>query len=82
MKKYFDELIRLFVKTKDSKKMRDLLKSVLTPREIEAIGNRLAIAKMLKKGISQREIAKRLGVGIATVTRGSREIKLKKFKNV
>jgi len=34
---------------------------------------------LLKAGVSQREIARRLGVGIATVTRGSREIKAGKL---
>ncbi|MBU0727309.1 trp operon repressor [Patescibacteria group bacterium] len=37
---------------------------------------------MLKKGVSQRRIADKLGVGIATVTRGAKEIKKKNFKGV
>jgi TrpR family trp operon transcriptional repressor len=37
---------------------------------------------MLKKGVPQRNIAQQLGVGIATVTRGAREIKMGRFKDV
>lgn len=59
--------------------MQRLLEGLLTPAELHAIGQRLQIAQLLKAGVSQREIAKRLGVGIATVTRGSREIKAGKL---
>jgi Trp operon repressor len=37
---------------------------------------------MLKKGISQHEIAGDLQVGVATVTRGSKELQEGRFKNV
>ena len=49
-----------------------LLKVFLTPTEIDAIFQRLQIMDMICKGIAQREISEKLGVGIATVTRGSR----------
>ena len=37
---------------------------------------------MLKTGVAQREISQKLGVGIATVTRGAKELKNKHFKNI
>jgi Trp operon repressor len=37
---------------------------------------------MLKSGIPQHEIAEKLGVGVATVTRGSKEIQKGNFKVV
>ena len=49
-----------------------LLKVFLTPAEIDAIFQRLQIMDMICKGVAQREISEKLGVGIATVTRGSR----------
>jgi len=58
------------------------LRAILTPQELEAIPKRLEIVKMLKQGVSQREIADKLGLGIATVTRGSRELKKGNFKDV
>ena len=60
--------------------MAEQLAALLTPNELDAISTRLEIARLLQTGISQRQIAKQLGVGIATVTRGSRELKAGKFK--
>lgn len=55
--------------------MKKFLKVVLTPEEYRLMPVRLEIIKLLEKGVSQREIVNKLGVGIATVTRGSRELK-------
>ena len=60
--------------------MAAMLEALLTPSELQTIATRLEIAERLKAGMTQREIAKQLGVGIATVTRGSRELKAGKFK--
>lgn len=60
--------------------MAEELAALLTPSELDSISIRLEIARLLKLGISQRKIASQLGVGIATVTRGSRELKAGKFK--
>jgi TrpR family trp operon transcriptional repressor len=62
------------VKEKDLSNLEyeQLLKVFLTPAEIDAISQRLQIVDMISKGIAQREISEKLGVGIATVTRGSR----------
>lgn len=77
-KKLVDQLLRL----KSPKEMANFLEAILTPQELEAIPKRLEIVKMLKKGVSQRKIAEDLKTGIATVTRGSREIHLKHFDNI
>lgn len=76
------DLIDILLKIKKEEEMRDFLEGILTPKELEEIPTRLQIVKMLKKGIPQQEIAEKLGVGIATVTRGSREIKKGRFKNI
>ncbi len=68
------DLIELFLSIKNREEMEDFLLGILTPKELEEIPMRLQIVKMLKKGISQHKIAENLGVGIATVTRGSKEI--------
>lgn len=75
-------LATVFLKMRTKEQMVDLLKGILTPKELDQISTRLKIVKMLKKGISQHIIAENLGVGIATVTRGSREIKFGRFKYV
>lgn len=51
--------------------------ALLTPAEIGSISQRLAILDALARGVSQRRIAEDLGVGIATVTRGSRALQEK-----
>lgn len=53
----------------------DFLEGFLSPKELESLDNRLKIVKLLKQGYSQRQIAQKVGVGIATVTRGSNMIK-------
>lgn len=56
--------------------MMEVLTILLTPEERSAVGARLAIIKALMAGEeSQRDIAARLGVSIATITRGSNMLK-------
>ena len=59
--------------------MTEALEALLTPYEQEEVIHRLQIFTLLTKGLSQREIAKKLGVGIATVTRGSKALQAGKF---
>lgn len=77
-----DELIKALLEIDSEELMLDFLEGILTPTEREDIPVRLQIIKMLKQGMPQREIAEKLGVGIATVTRGSREIKQGRFNAI
>ena len=81
-KKYFEELIDSFLKQKNSIEMRDFLFGILTPSELDEIVTRLQIVKLIKKGLPHQEIARRLEVGVATVTRGSRELRMGRFKKI
>ena len=76
------ELIEAILSLKTKEETLDFLEGILTPKELEEITTRLQIVKMLKKGFPQQVVAERLGVGIATVTRGSRELKKGRFKVV
>jgi len=76
------KLVEAFLKNKTKDEMLDFLKGILTPREIEELTTRLQIVKLLKKGLPHQEIARRLKVGVATVTRGSRELRMGRFKKI
>lgn len=73
-----DELLRANKK----EKLENLLKGLLTPKEIEEFAKRILLVRLLKKGVSQHEIAEKLGMGVATVSRGAREIKLGNFRTI
>lgn len=80
------EILKKFVEQlqncKDAKELEGFLSAILTPGELLEIPMRLEIVKMLKAGNTHRQISDKLGVGIATVARGSREIKMGNFKDI
>ena len=57
--------------------VRRFLESILTPRELEEVAGRWELVKLLDQGVSQRVVAKRLGMSLCKITRGSRELKKK-----
>jgi len=69
------DLITYLRSASSDDEMQNKLIGLLTPSEVLEMSKRLQIFAMLKEGVPQREIAKQLGVGIATVTRGSRALK-------
>jgi len=78
LKKLVDQILSI----KNPKEMEQFLTAILTPQELEAIPKRLEIVRLLKQGVSQRKIADTLNTGIATVTRGSKELQMKHFKKL
>ena len=75
-------LVKELVKAHSKEKLENLLKGLLTPTEIEEFAERIRIVQLLKKGVAQHTIASELGVGVATVSRGAREIKLGNFNTI
>ena len=75
MKNYDSELVDLLCRVNNKSTMSDVLSNLLTPDEREEINVRLQIFNQLLAGHTQRAIAKNLGVGIATITRGNKELK-------
>ncbi len=73
-------LSRIITDLKTEQQADDFLLSLFTPDELLELNKRLQIVKLLKQGLSQREIAQILNVGVATVSRGSHELKIGKFK--
>ena len=73
------ELAQVMFDLKSKQDMVEFLEGILTPKELQELSLRLQIIKKLKAGEPQRKIATDLGVGIATITRGSKEIQNGKF---
>ncbi len=78
----FKKLIEQLLAIRTKAEMENFLRGILTPKEIEEIPTRLQIVKMLKRGMPQHQIAKELEIGVATVTRGSKEIQKGRFRVV
>ncbi len=72
---YEKELLRAFMKaSKTEDQLKSFLHVMLTPKEYKENIIRFEILSRLNKGETQRSIASDLGIGIATVTRGSHEL--------
>ncbi len=76
----FKNFVDLTFSIKDKELLNDFLTGVTTAREREELTHRLEIIKCLLKGDTQQNIAANLGVGVATITRGSKELSLGRFK--
>ncbi len=69
-------VLELLDRQQGAEALDNILNVLLTPEEREAIGDRLATFRaLLAAEESQREIAARLGVSIAKVTRCSNNLK-------
>ena len=75
---YKKEIVEVISKVaKDKQLLADFVKELLTPREFENVSVRWQIVKRLAKGEHHQAIAEDLHLGVATVTRGSREMRKK-----
>ena len=82
MKKHTDayrkELLETIYKVAKNKNLlNDFMNDILTPKEMENVSTRWQIVRRLAKGEHHQNIAEDLGLGVATVTRGSREMRKK-----
>lgn len=74
----WQQIIALIKQSVDKEQHDMLLTMLLTPDERDALVARVNIFHELLKGeLSQRQISQLLGVGVATITRGSNELKSK-----
>ena len=64
------------LKAIENGELEEFLDLLFTQSEINEFEKRISITQMLLNGHTQREIAKELKVGIATVTRGAKAITL------
>ena len=76
MDQYKKEVVEVIARiAKDKTLLADFVHDILTPKEYENIGVRWQIVKRLAKGEKHESIARMLKLGVATVTRGSREMR-------
>lgn len=59
----------------DKKTAFDFIECLFTPAERKDIANRWLLVKEIDKGTTQREIAKKFGMSLCKITRGSKELR-------
>lgn len=69
------QFVRALLQLKDEKELAAFLRDLLTMPEIDELALRLAVAKQLNEGKTQRAVAKLTGASIATVTRVNQWLK-------
>ena len=69
------ELCSLILKTEDAELLYDFFGCLFTKAELKDFSNRWNLVKELDAGVTQREIAKKYGMSLCNITRGSRELK-------
>jgi TrpR-related protein YerC/YecD len=65
----FDELVSAFAKLRDPDIVAAFLRDICTVNELDAMGQRLQVARLVDDGVHYQEISRRTGASTATVTR-------------
>ncbi|HKL85333.1 MAG TPA: Trp family transcriptional regulator [Treponemataceae bacterium] len=71
----FEELCLALARTDNPDLIADFMKCLLTPTELAGVSSRWALVREIDSGTTQREIARKLGLSLCKITRGSRELK-------
>lgn len=69
------EICSLLSKIDDEKLIYDFFGCLFTQSELKDFANRWQLVKELNAGTTQREIARKYGMSLCNITRGSREMK-------
>src|ERR1700679_2119576 len=65
----FDELVAAFAKLRDGDTVAAFLRDICTTNELDAMGQRLQVARLVDERVPYQEISRRTGASTATVTR-------------
>jgi len=66
---WFGQLVDALLACKGQEAMANFLRDIATLSELQALSERLEVARMLAQGLSYREISKKTGASTTTVTR-------------
>ncbi len=69
------EIARVLSGIVDPDLLERFFREILTPKEVRDISSRWELVKLLERGVTQREIARTLGLSLCKITRGARELK-------
>ena len=75
LKNCYEDLCYIFSVTTDIEDIKKFFKGLFTPAEIKDFAERWLLVKELKKGSTQRQIAKDYNMSLCKITRGSKELK-------
>jgi TrpR family transcriptional regulator, trp operon repressor len=73
----FEEICGLLADVNDKQFIYDFFVCLFTPAERKDFANRWLLVKEIQKGTTQREIARKFGMSLCKITRGSRELNKK-----
>jgi len=73
--KVINEISHVLADVDDPGLISRFLECMLTKYELEEISSRWELVKLIDAGMSQRNIAKQLGLSLCKITRGSKELK-------
>src|SRR5487761_2255643 len=65
----FDDLVAAFVRLGDPATVAAFLRDLCTTAELDAMGQRLTVARLVRDAVPYQEISRRTGASTATVTR-------------
>jgi TrpR-related protein YerC/YecD len=65
----FDELVQAFARLREPQIVAAFLEDLCTAAELDAMGQRLQVARLVDEGIAYHEISRRTGASTATITR-------------
>ncbi|MCQ2610451.1 MAG: trp operon repressor [Treponema sp.] len=74
LKETFSEICNIVYNIDDRAFLQEFLECLFTPAERDDFANRWLLVKEIKKGTTQREIAKNFGMSLCKITRGSKEL--------
>ena len=69
-----DDLARAMIELDDMDEAYSFFEDIFTIHELQAVAQRLAVARLLRKKVTYQEIAEKTGASTATISRVNRSL--------